>query len=152
MVPLSFPLLSARAGFGVYTARGGEGTSGYLVIEQCLADGFRGSRCGRRWREWGRLVGHCVMAWLRKLLAAAIKVLRCGAHGIVFPNEGCCRRVRKSCSSCDAKSGFRNGSTFGAGSRKIPRRTFLLIMSRYLPFHMRSRTSQLVTSMTSVSL
>lgn len=38
-----------------------EGDYGYLVVEQCLADGFRSSRYGSRRCEWGRLVCHCEM-------------------------------------------------------------------------------------------
>ena len=54
------PHVSARTRFELYR-RQGNGADGYLVVEQCLADGFRGSRCGRGGREWRRLVGHCAM-------------------------------------------------------------------------------------------
>ena len=124
MVPLSYPV-SAIARSGIYDVRE-EQDDRYFVVEQCLADGFRSSRCRRRWREWGRLVGHCVSVWLQKLLAAAVDARRCGAHGMeCFPGESCCRRACKSRSSCDAKSGFRSGSTFGAGPRNS---------SAHLPF------------------
>lgn len=50
-------LISARAHFGVHS-RQEERDNGYLVIEQCLTDWFRSSRCRC---EWGRLVGHGVV-------------------------------------------------------------------------------------------
>lgn len=59
MVPLSFPIL-ARSRF-ITRSRQEERDDEYLIVEQCLADGFRASRCRSRRCEWGRLVGHYLM-------------------------------------------------------------------------------------------
>ena len=63
--------ISASIRFGVYIAQE-ERDDGYLIIEQCLADGFRSARCGRRRCEWGRLIGHCVVDGLQHLLAVIL--------------------------------------------------------------------------------
>ena len=72
---------SAGAHFGIYSWQK-ERDNGYLVIEQCLADWFRGSRCGRRRCEWRRLVGHCVTVRLQKLFLAAMYFRGFETHGI----------------------------------------------------------------------
>ena len=60
MVPLWIFFTSARAGFWLYRTQE-ELHDEYLIVEQCLADGFSSSRCRRRRCEWGRrFVGHCV--------------------------------------------------------------------------------------------
>ena len=62
---------SANFRFEIYAAHQ-ERDDGYLIIEQCLADGFRSSRCGRRRCDGGRLIGHCLMDGLPHLLAVII--------------------------------------------------------------------------------